>query len=535
MRGEGESVIQVVNDVPDQLDLLAQLLRRVSPRVCTAADGREGLDVARRERPDLVISDVMMPRGSGIELCRWLRADPQLSATSILLVSALRRDSESVLEGLRAGADDYLEAPYDPMILVAKVARMLERVRTEAHYRDIVEQAGDIIYTRDMAGRLTSINAAGARFLGRPPEQLLGTHFGEALQLTNYEGVAQAALDNLRREGVWRYEAEVRDGAGRERWLDFSLSLVRDHDGRETGVRAIARDVTERKRAEAEIRRLNETLDRKIRERTRQLEEANKELEAFSYSVSHDLRAPLRFVSGFADLLRKRAAPALDETSLRYLRAITDSIKQAGDLIDDLLAFSRMGRVELRRGLLDMNQQVREVVQELRAEAGGRDVVWELEELPAACADPAMLKLVWRNLLANALKYTRVRERAVIEVGFALEEGADEIVFHVRDNGVGFDMRYGHKLFGVFQRLHSAAEFEGTGIGLANVRRIISRHGGRTWAEGAVDQGATFYFSLPRTNREENNGGVEADTAGGGQPTGCGVDTGGALGEPRGE
>ncbi|MBE7503947.1 MAG: PAS domain S-box protein [Verrucomicrobiales bacterium] len=264
----------------------------------------------------------------------------------------------------------------------------------------------------------------------------------------------------------------------------------------EASRRALLSVVEDHQRVEAEVRRLNAELEQRVRERTAQLEAANRELEAFSYSVSHDLRAPLRHISGYVDLLRKQAEAALDPDGRRYLQTIADAAREMGALIDDLLAFSRMGRVEMHRGDVSMDELVQEAARVAEREADGREVTWQLAPLGRVQADPQMLRLVLANLLSNAVKYTRTRTPAVIEVG-RQPDGAMNI-FYVRDNGVGFDMRYVDKLFGVFQRLHGAAEFEGTGIGLANVRRIISRHGGRTWAEGVVDGGATFYFSLPR-------------------------------------
>lgn len=272
-------------------------------------------------------------------------------------------------------------------------------------------------------------------------------------------------------------------------------------------------DVTERKRREDEIKGLNEALakraeglDQQLAKRAAELEATNKELESFAYSVSHDLRAPLRHTAGFAELLRRQASPSLDEKSRRYVEVILESSKRMGNLIDDLLGFSRIGRAETRESAVDLQQLVGEIVAELRQETKDRDVAWNIGPLPVCYGDRSMLKVVLMNLLSNAVKFTRMRKRAEIEIGSA-DGSEDQAELFVKDNGAGFDMRYVDKLFGVFQRLHLTEEFEGTGIGLATVQRIIHRHGGEIRADGAVDQGATFYFSLPRARAKEREQG----------------------------
>ncbi len=268
------------------------------------------------------------------------------------------------------------------------------------------------------------------------------------------------------------------------RRIEDDLRQTRDH---------LQVELEERKRREDDVRRLNEELGK----RAAALEASNKELESFAYSVSHDLRAPLRHAAGYAELLQKHASASLDEKARRYMRTIIELSKRMGDLIDDLLAFSRIGRAEAKMGPVDLNQLVREVVAQASREARGRDIVWKIGTLPICFGDRSMLKQVLVNLISNAVKFTRMRTRAEIEIG-CVNAKPDEAEVFVKDNGAGFDMQYADKLFGVFQRLHRTEEFEGTGIGLATVQRIIHRHGGEVRAEGAVDRGATVSFSLPK-------------------------------------
>ena len=248
--------------------------------------------------------------------------------------------------------------------------------------------------------------------------------------------------------------------------------------------------------ARDELRQVNSNLER----RTIELEVSNKELEAFAYSTSHDLRAPLRHLAGYTELLQKHAASVLDEKSRRYVAMVLESAKKMGDLIDDLLAFSRIGRAETRNTVVSLGQLAKEISNEVEQQAEGRNIVWKIGTLPGLHGDRSMLRLALVNLISNAVKFTRTQPQATIEIGCA-DGKPDEVVVFVKDNGVGFDMKYVNKLFGVFQRLHLPEAFEGTGIGLATVQRIVARHGGRVWAEGVVDGGATFYFSLPRNGK----------------------------------
>ncbi len=318
-----------------------------------------------------------------------------------------------------------------------------------------------------------------------------------------------AASDTM---AIQKYDVRRPDGAFEERFWSPVNSPVVGMDRRIEYIIHRVEDVTEFVRQNRPVEQsgpqdLRERMQRmeaeifqssqQVQVINQQLRVANQELESFSYSVSHDLRAPLRHIDGFVGLLAKQTGEKLNERDRRYLSVIADSARQMGVLIDDLLMFSRMGRTELKQSKVGSDSLVREAMDSLQAEVKDRRIVWKIGELPEVRADLAMLRQVWINLIANAVKYTRPRDPAEIEIG-CKDAGNGELVFFIRDNGVGFDMRYAHKLFGVFQRLHHADQFEGTGIGLANVSRIIHRHGGRTWAEGKVNEGAAFFFSLPK-------------------------------------
>jgi PAS domain S-box-containing protein len=350
----------------------------------------------------------------------------------------------------------------------------------------------DSIFVRDMDNVIAYWNRGAQELYGFTPEEAIGKRSSELLHT-----ISAVPVDDIRAEllraGRWEGELKRTKADGTEVVVASRWSLRRGDQNQPSAILETNNNITERRRREDEIRGLN----RELATRSTELEAKNKELEAFAYSISHDLRAPLRHMSGYADLLQKKASAVLDEKSQRYMLMIQESAKRMGDLIDDLLAFSRIGRTETQKTLVNLEQLVKEALSEVRQETNGRNIVWNIGPLPNFYGDRSMLRLVFVNLLSNAVKFTRTRSEAKIEVGWD-DGNQDEVVVFVRDNGVGFDMKYVNKLFGVFQRLHPAQAFEGTGIGLATVQRIVQRHGGKVWAEGTVDQGATFYFSAPK-------------------------------------
>ena len=365
--------------------------------------------------------------------------------------------------------------------------------------RSLMDNVPDRIWFKDREGRFQRNNLAHLKRFGlTDPAQAIGKtdfdFFPEAHARRAYEEEQQV----LRTGEPLNKEEKISWPDGNVTWALITRMPLRDEAERIVGTFGISRDITEVKQAGEALRKLADDLAHS----NQALEALNKELEAFSYSVSHDLRAPLRHISGFVELLNQTCLPSLDDSGKRYLGIISDAATQMGTLIDDLLLFSRLGRSEMRRSTVITDELVGEVVREMAQDLAGRNIAWEIGPLPVVHGDRAMLKQVWVNLLSNAVKYTGHRERAVIKVA-SRKNDQGEWEFSVSDNGAGFDMQYAGKLFGVFQRLHQAEEFEGTGIGLANVQRIVLRHGGRVWAEGKVDAGATFYYSLPDLKKEK--------------------------------
>lgn len=350
----------------------------------------------------------------------------------------------------------------------------------------------DTIFVRDMNNVIVYWNRGAQELYGWTAEQAIGKRSHELLQ-TVFPAPIDGIDAELQRTGRWEGELKHIKADASEVIVSSRWSLRREEPGRPAVILETNNDITERKRREEEIERLNQELAR----RSAELAGTNKELEAFAYSVSHDLRAPLRHMAGYTELLQKRVSSALDEKGRHYMAMILESAKRMGNLIDDLLSFSRIGRAETQKSMVSLEQIVKEALTEVRQDTDGRNIVWKIGALPYFYGDRSMLRLALVNLLSNAIKFTRTRPQAEIEIGCRDGDKNETVVF-IRDNGVGFDMKYINKLFGVFQRLHQSGSFEGTGIGLATVQRIVHRHGGKVWAESLVDQGATFYFSVPK-------------------------------------
>jgi PAS domain S-box-containing protein len=360
---------------------------------------------------------------------------------------------------------------------------------SELSYRRLFEAAKDGILMLDFnTGHIKDVNPFLFKLLGFSRSEMIGRTVGELSPFRDIES-NKIMLERLQKDGYVRYEdlpMETRDG--HHIAVEFVSNVYQVGDC--NVIQCNVRDITERKRVQGQIDVLHAELEQRVIDRTA-------ELEAFSYSVSHDLRAPLRHIMGFVEILQKEAGPSLSEKSLGRLTTISESAKRMGILIDGLLAFSRTGRAALAKADVNLDELVLGVLGDFEVETKDRKIAWAIHPLPAVRGDQGLLRMVLVNLISNALKFTAGRVEAKIEIGCAPSAESETVIF-IRDNGAGFDPQYAAKLFGVFQRLHSQAEFEGTGIGLANVERIIHRHGGRVWAEGLVDCGATFYFSIPK-------------------------------------
>lgn len=412
--------------------------------------------------------------------------------TNVLYKASVYRNEVGEVTGVFAAARDITEL---------KQAELKLRDSEQA-FRTLAENSPDVIVRYDREGRRIYVNPEFERVNHLSAHQVLGKHSVELSGV--FKPVVGVFTENLMEAMSTGISSQVdlsweMDG----RTICWFVRVVPEFDAQDKVVSALTiwSDITERKRAEDEIKALNRELEQRVAARTADLEAANTELESFSYSVSHDLRTPLRAIDGFSHILLDGYSDKLDDEGKRLLTVVRDNTNRMGQLIDDILKFSRTGRVGITYSDIDMAGMARVVVDELLSSVAGSRLQIEIGELPPAKGDSAMMRQVLVNLMSNAIKFSRTRDVPRINMGASVL--GDETIYFVKDNGVGFDMQYADKLFGVFQRLHSMEEFEGTGIGLAIVKRIITRHGGRVWAEGKVNEGATLFFALP--NREKHH------------------------------
>lgn len=508
---------------------LRALLEDLGYLVVEAANGREGLLIFERELPDLVISDLRMPEMDGLALIAAIKKN--YPETPLIVISGTGTLHDAI-EAVRQGAWDYLTKPIDDQEgLDVLIKRSLERGRllvenrryrehleglvreqtkelriSESRYRRLLESVTSYVYTVTIEnGQPTATihNVGCEAVTGFTPEEYAIDHdlWYRMVHEEDRSTVLDMAHKILHATTPLTFEHRIRNKNGTLHWVRSTLVPHRNGSDNLQYYDGIVVDITEHKKAESAIRMLNEELEQRVRERTAQLEaanaeavEANRQLESFAYSISHDLRAPLRHIKGFSEALQEDYKESLDQNGKEFISRIMSGCERMGQLIDDLLKFSRLSRQPVTKEQVETSRLVQDVLSGFEHEQKGRAIELAVGELPPCEADLDLLRQVYANLLSNAFKYTGKREKALIEVGAFDRDG--KTVYFVRDNGAGFDMQYADKLFGVFQRLHKAEEFAGTGVGLAIAHNIVNRHGGKIWADAEVDKGATFYFTL---------------------------------------
>jgi PAS domain S-box-containing protein len=529
----------IVDDDPTSLKLLRVQLEAEGHAVFEAHDGMDALALLNRQRVDAVISDILMPRMDGYRLCHEIRMNMRLHDLPFILYTATFTSPGDEKLALNVGADKYLPKPASVEIIIAALhevsatphaapqPKALEEVEvlkeyseqlvsklkkrntelqeqtevlrvSEARYTNIVNLAADAIISVDEKQRIVIFNQGAERIfgytaaemLGQPLDMLLPAHLAEAycVHIRGFATESGPARDMNRCAEI---HGRRRDGT--EFPAEASISKVKENG--EFRFTVFLRDVSAREQAEEEIRQLNINLERRVLERTDELQAANLELEAFSYSVSHDLRAPLRSIDGFSQALLEDYADQLDDQARDHLNRIHGATQRMGHLIDDMLTLSHVTRTEIHRESVDLSAFAADVLAEFQKSEPERKVDCRIESGLITAGDERLLRVLLINLLGNAWKFTGKTTNAKIEFG-AMQNSTGAMEFFVRDNGAGFDVNYAGKLFGPFQRMHLLSEYPGTGIGLATVKRIVVRHGGRVWAEGQVGQGATFYFTL---------------------------------------
>ncbi|OUL19227.1 hybrid sensor histidine kinase/response regulator [Nostoc sp. T09] len=485
--------ILLIDDNPDDRLLAMRQLKREFPQIQVEQVGNaeQFAQALQVDRFDLVVTDYELLWTTGLDILHAIKAhDPKRP----IIMFTNSGTQEIAVAAMKAGLDDYVVKSPKHFIRLPQVVRIVwqnaqirnRAAQLELQLESLLDRLHVGVFRATPDRELLEANNGFLELLGLETLEAAQTFFRQQPELNVKRGTPGQQ---------WEYEAQLHYPHGKKVWVRVSETLI-DINGR-TLIDGLLNDITEAKQAEADIQKLNQTLERRVQERTSQLEAANKELETFAYSISHDLRAPIRQIGSFTTLLKQHLESAIgDETVLHYVQVMEQLTAQAGKMIDDLLEFSRTGRTELQYVTVDMNSLVNQIKQQMELENPQRIITWQIATLPDVKGDRNLLRQVWQNLIENAVKYSSRRDRS--EIGIGAQDGEQEIIFFVRDNGVGFNMRYINRLFGVFQRLHSDQEFSGIGIGLANVQRIIHRHGGRVWAEGTIDVGANFYFSVPK-------------------------------------
>jgi PAS domain S-box-containing protein len=537
MEGDHQSRVLIVDDSLYDLRLLSQILMRQGYRVLQASDGKMALQIAEQAIPDLILLDIQMPEMDGYETCQQLKTSAALKNVPVIFVSGFSKTLDKV-KAFQLGGVDYITKPFQEDELVARVythlrlteltehletrveqrtlelaaanrqlqQEIVERKRTEEKLReqemvlsDILEVTLSGYWDLNVPANTEYLSPAFKKMFGYEDHELPNSpETWQKLIFPEDLPVALSSLDrHIKSHGQTPFcnELRYRHKNGSTVWVICAGRVIEwAEDGSPIRVVGCHVDITERMQVEEELRKYQERLEDLVSERTVALSVTNRELEAFSYSVSHDLRTPLRSMDGYSQMLLEDYGDRLDEEGKNYLRQIRGASQRMGELINDLMQLSRINQAEIHRELVDLSELVRSVAATLQQNQPERKVEFSIQSSVTGWGDKHLLVIVLENLLSNALKFTTHQSLGRIEFG-TTRQGKKNIYF-VRDNGVGFDMKSAEKLFSPFQRLHSDKDFPGTGVGLSTVRRIIQRHGGQIWAEAEVEKGATFYFTL---------------------------------------
>ncbi|MHB8836451.1 MAG: sensor histidine kinase [Candidatus Methylomirabilia bacterium] len=472
---EGAVRILLAEDSPTQAELVRHILEQAGYEVDVAENGVQALELLRAHRPALVISDILMPVMNGYELCRRIRSASATADLPVILLTSLS-DTTDVMEALSCGADSFVTKPANREYLLSHIGQMLAAA------------------SRPL---LPGVLGKGVEIIveGKPLSVATDPRRNITMLISTYEAAVQRNIELARTQEELQSLNERLEDMVADRTI------------------ALSAEVNERRHAEEQLRELSRDLELRVEDRTSRLQAANEELESFSYSVSHDLRAPLRAIEGFLGIIAEDYADRLDDEGRRLFALTRVNAKKMDRLITDILELSRVSRSELRHERIDMQALAEEVYRELAAPEVQSSFTFSVGPLPEGCGDPRLIRQVWVNLIANAVKYSMKGETRRIEIGG--HSAAGQSTWFVRDEGVGFDQEYAGKLFGAFQRLHGS-EFEGTGVGLAIVQRIVRRHGGTVSGEGRPGRGATFTFSLPDRSPEDKSSCSPIDKGGAG-------------------